>query len=416
MATSAANPLATGVTAELYRAAIGPRGQDYYLRQFMRFDAEGGAGASWHWPAYCCTFNWFVYRKMWGWALGYVAAVLGLVLLIFGVGKLVFDYSDTSALLLFLGLLTAAFVVPALYANAWFYRHCTERITAALRSTGEVKDACEVLLRQAPDSRRLIGLAVGNAALLAMALGVVNWFQGTDSGQPILAARDERALVAGGQSGQVRPLISPPVARVASAPAPVASAPAVAASPSPTSTVVVTSAATAPPVAQAVSAPATAPVVPAEKLAASAGKSPLVNTADSTSTPIKPEPAVLPARPPRAAAAAPAPEPVAAPAPVAATEPAPSATARPAASPNAPRVRYVWVIQVGAYAQPENAQNALAQVQSLGLDAGAETFESAKGPLTRVRVGPYTRQAEAEQAALRIKTLNLPVLVIRQRP
>ncbi|MDZ4074704.1 MAG: SPOR domain-containing protein, partial [Hylemonella sp.] len=78
--------------------------------------------------------------------------------------------------------------------------------------------------------------------------------------------------------------------------------------------------------------------------------------------------------------------------------------------------RYVWVIQVGAYAQETNAQKALAQVQGLGLEAGAESFESPKGQLMRVRVGPFMRQAEADQAALRIKTLDLPVLVIRQRP
>ena len=74
------------------------------------------------------------------------------------------------------------------------------------------------------------------------------------------------------------------------------------------------------------------------------------------------------------------------------------------------------MIQVGAYAQEANAQKALAEVQALGLEAGAESFESPKGKLMRVRVGPFTRQAEAEQAALRIKTLNLPTLVIRQRP
>lgn len=91
---------------------------------------------------------------------------------------------------------------------------------------------------------------------------------------------------------------------------------------------------------------------------------------------------------------------------------APAAAASEPASP----LRYVWVIQVGAYAQEDNARRALAQVQGLGLDAGAETFTTAKGPLVRVRVGPFTRQAEAEQAALRIKALDLPVLVIRQRP
>ena len=95
--------------------------------------------------------------------------------------------------------------------------------------------------------------------------------------------------------------------------------------------------------------------------------------------------------------------------------PQPAVAPRPVAAPRpAAVVRYVWVVQVGAYAEAENASKALAQVQSLGLEAGAESFGSK--PLTRVRVGPFERQAEAEQAALRIKSLDLPTLVIRQRP
>ena len=95
--------------------------------------------------------------------------------------------------------------------------------------------------------------------------------------------------------------------------------------------------------------------------------------------------------------------------------PSPAVAPRPAAAAKAPPAqRYVWVIQVGAYAEAENANKALAQVQSLGLEAGSETFGSK--PLTRVRVGPFERQSEAEQAALRIKSLDLPALVIRQRP
>ena len=44
MATAAPNPLASGDTAYLYRAAIGAQGQDYYLRHFARFDGEGKTG------------------------------------------------------------------------------------------------------------------------------------------------------------------------------------------------------------------------------------------------------------------------------------------------------------------------------------------------------------------------------------
>ena len=401
MAKEPSHKLASGDTAYLYRATIGPRGQDYYLRHFARFDGEGKAGSSWNWAAYWTTFNWLVYRRMWGWALAYVAALLGVALLIFGVGKLLLNYSDTSALLLFLLLLTVAFVVPGLYANAWFYTHCNEKISAVLRTSPEVRDAATVLASQAPDQRRLLLLGLGNAAVLALVLSVLNWFQGADSALPQMAAREERAL-AGGQSGQVRAL--------AVAPAPVAPAPNVTVSPVPAAVASAPQAASAPVLAASapevprVAQAASAPLTPSAARPATAGKPAMVNAADRSVAPARPEPAVPPAPVPRPAATA------------AAAPPAQAVAPRPARAASAPQQRYVWVIQVGAYAQDENAQKALAQVQGLGLEAGAESFESPKGKLMRVRVGPFMRQAEADQAALRIKTLNLPVLVIRQRP
>jgi len=403
MAKEPTHKLASGDTAYLYRATIGPRGQDYYLRHFARFDGEGKAGSSWNWAAYWTTFNWLVYRRMWGWALAYVAALFGTALLIFGVGKLLFSYSDTSALLLFLLLLTVAFVVPGLYANAWFYTHCNEKISTVLRTSPEVRDAATVLSRQAPDNRRLMLLGVGNAMLLALVLAVYNGFQGVESALPQLATHEERAL-ASGPSGQVRalaaapaPATSEPQATTTPQPAAAASAPAAAPAPA---TAVVPAAPEAPRVAQAASAPTT----PATARPATTGKPAMVNAADRSvaAATARPEPAA----PPAPAATVPA----------AVAPPTPVAAPRPARAASAPQQRYVWVIQVGAYAQETNAQKALAQVQGLGLEAGAESFDSPKGKLMRVRVGPFMRQAEADQAALRIKTLDLPVLVIRQRP
>jgi|UniRef100_UPI0035B0966E cell division protein FtsN len=399
MATAAPNPLVSGDTAYLYRAAIGERSQDYYLRHFARFDGEGKAGTSWNWAAYWTTFNWLVYRRMWGWALAYVAALIGLALLVFGVGKLVLNYSDTSAILLSLLLLTAAFVVPGLYANAWFYTHCNEKITAALNKAPEIKEAAALLAADAPQSRRLWVLALGNAAVLALALSALNWFQTSESALPQLARE---------QSGTLQPATTP-----AAMPAPTpAASPVVAASTPP--------AEPAPPLDQASPAPVepAAPATAATTPPAAPEPTPPVAAANRPAAPPVSSPAMMPAadRPARVEAAATAPEPAAAPAPVtqtpaAATPPRPATAARkPAPQPQ----RYVWVVQVGAYAQEENARKALSQVQSLGLEAGAETFGSQ--PLTRVRVGPFTSQAEADRAALRIKSLDLPALVIRQRP
>ena len=396
MATAAPNPLASGDTAYLYRAAIGERSQDYYLRHFARFDGEGKTGTSWNWAAYWTTFNWLVYRKMWGWALAYVAALIGLALLIFGVGKLVLNYSDTSAILLSLLLLTAAFVLPGLYANAWFYTHCNEKITAVLQRSPELKQAATVLAADAPVPRRLWMLALGNAAVLALALLAMNRFQQADSALPQLATSEvrlpagEERLATREQSGQLAAATPPAAPAVAT---PTASVPTP--EPAPASAPVTAAAPATSPAAAAAEPAAPAPVASATPAAAA---KPMIQAVDRT-----PAPAVRAERQPTPAAA------------VAATPPA-AATPRPAvAAPKAkPAPRYVWVLQVGAYAEAENASKALAQVQSLGLEAGSETFGSK--PLTRVRVGPFERQAEAEQAALRIKSLDLPVLVIRQRP
>ena len=405
MATAAPNPLASGDTAYLYRATIGPRGQDYYLRHFARFDGEGKAGTSWNWAAYWTTFNWLLYRRMWGWALAYVAALLGLALLIFGVGKLVLNYSDTSAILLFLGLLTLAFVVPGMYANAWFYTHSNEKISAVLRKTPDLKQAAAALAEDAPDNRRLLILALGNAAVLALALSLANWLQSSaDSALPQLASADERLPAARGQSGLLQPTVTPAPAAAAvasaapaaaaSAAAPAVSTPAVAASAPAAAPALAAAAPETPRPTAAATTPAPAPAA----AVATRPASPMIQAADRS--PARPEPAVAP-RPERVSPPPAAPAVVRAPAP------------RPAAS--APRaMQYVWVVQVGAYAQEDNARKALAQVQGLGLEAGSETFGST--PLTRVRVGPFTRQAEAEQAALRIKSLDLPAQVIRQRP
>jgi len=397
MATSRAQPTASGDTGYLYRATIGARAQDYYLRHFGRFDGEGRAGTSWNWAAYWSTINWMIYRRMWGWALAYVAAVAGSALLIFGVGKLVLDYSDTSAILLFLLLLTAAFVVPGLYANAWYYTHVNQKITAVLRNVPEVKDAATVLAGSAPDSRRLLWLGAGNAVVLALALAVANWIHDSENALPQMAAHEERLPAT---SDLLQPRVSAPVAR-ASAPVAAASTPLAqvsAQAPAPGAAQAAASVTPAP--AQGASAPAAVPAASGAAVTV-ADKSPMVPAVDRS--------------PARAAPVSVATAPVeAAPAPAAVGS---AAAPRPAPRASAPRaVRHVWVIQVGAYAQESNARNALAQVQALGLDAGAESFDSPKGRLMRVRVGPFTRQAEAEQAALRIKTLNLPVLVIRQRP
>src|SRR6476646_1590553 len=83
------------VTTTLYRAAIGPVNNQYYLPIFTRFEAADHAGISWNSAASLLTLNWLVFRKLWVAALAYVGIVVAVALLVFGIGHLVFQFSDT---------------------------------------------------------------------------------------------------------------------------------------------------------------------------------------------------------------------------------------------------------------------------------------------------------------------------------
>lgn len=100
-------------------------------------------------------------------------------------------------------------------------------------------------------------------------------------------------------------------------------------------------------------------------------------------------------QPPSAPAVEPAPEP--------APLPSPAAVQR-------PRARGFGV-NVGMYAVEANAQRAIDRLTEAGLPVLHDPVESARGPLTRVRVGPFERRDQAEQAAARVRALGLEARV-----
>lgn len=109
----------------LYQAVIG-RNHAYYLDRFRRFDSAGKAGASWHWPAFFITFFWMLYRKMWGVAAAYVVLMLASYLILPTVGMLAGGVG--GMLVMSLVHLVAVMVLPAVFANALYYRHCRSKI------------------------------------------------------------------------------------------------------------------------------------------------------------------------------------------------------------------------------------------------------------------------------------------------
>lgn len=140
-----------GFDEEAWRAVIGPKNQDWYLERFrIHHDEGGGLRAGWHWPALFITWYWLLYRKMWGWAVGYIAASYAyLVLIAFAAG-----------LHPVLGLVALAgyFVLPPLYATSLYYRRCARLVTR--ESQGVSRDRFLGRLEGAGGTARVIVFVV----------------------------------------------------------------------------------------------------------------------------------------------------------------------------------------------------------------------------------------------------------------
>ncbi len=71
-----------------------------------------------------------------------------------------------------------------------------------------------------------------------------------------------------------------------------------------------------------------------------------------------------------------------------------------------------FVVQVGAFADPDKARETRLRVERAGLKTYTHVAETKDGKRTRVRVGPFASRAEADQAAAKIKGLDLPAAIL----
>ena len=71
-----------------------------------------------------------------------------------------------------------------------------------------------------------------------------------------------------------------------------------------------------------------------------------------------------------------------------------------------------FVVQVGAFAEAARAQEVRLKVERAGLKTYTHVAETKDGKRIRVRVGPFATRAEAENAAEKIKKLNLPAVLL----
>jgi len=71
-----------------------------------------------------------------------------------------------------------------------------------------------------------------------------------------------------------------------------------------------------------------------------------------------------------------------------------------------------FVVQVGAFADVTRAREARLKLERAGLKTYTQVLESKEGRRIRVRVGPFTTKAQADNAAEKIKKLDLPAAVL----
>jgi len=71
-----------------------------------------------------------------------------------------------------------------------------------------------------------------------------------------------------------------------------------------------------------------------------------------------------------------------------------------------------FVVQVGAFADVTRAREARLKLERAGLKTYTQVVESKEGRRIRVRVGPFVSKAQADNAAEKIKKLDLPAAVL----
>jgi cell division septation protein DedD len=421
----AASPAAPELplTTALYRALIGPVHTDYYLSLFARFDAAGRSAISWHWPAFFATFAWLVFRGMWAHALAFFGFSVAVALTLFGVLPLVTPVSQEWLWSLAALFLAVECVLPALWANAVYYRHCNRLVTQTLQSAPDMKETTERLAAMAGTRRRAIVLGVLNALVWIAVVALGAWLALAGPGHS--AAPPSRSLSApltvASAPLPVASTVLPAapasaatlVAAPASAPAPAASA---ASAPAAASASQPVTAASAPsPLASAPARVASAPAPMASAVAAPARVGPSVTAAASAPAPALASTSAASAPAPvKALAVTPAPKP-------AASKPAPAKVRKPPAKPKeaasaakASASRGRFMVAVGQFALEQNADRAYARLEAAGLPVHSNTTETEAGPLLLIRVGPYRTLEQARQAAAQVRKLDLPAVVMRR--
>ena len=70
------------------------------------------------------------------------------------------------------------------------------------------------------------------------------------------------------------------------------------------------------------------------------------------------------------------------------------------------------VVQVGAYSDADKARDARLKLEKAGFKTYIQVTDTKDGKRIRVRVGPFSTKAEADKAASKIKSLDMPTSIL----
>ncbi len=71
-----------------------------------------------------------------------------------------------------------------------------------------------------------------------------------------------------------------------------------------------------------------------------------------------------------------------------------------------------FVVQVGAFAESERAQEVRGKIERAGMKTYVQVAQTRDGPRIRVRIGPFDQKADAERASEQVKKLDLPAVIL----
>ena len=397
-------------TTALYTSAIGDINTRRYLKLFTQFESQDRIGISWNWASSLCTLNWLAFRRLWGAALVYCGAVVACALLVFGIGRLVFQFSEfTETGLVFL-FAVLAFALPGMFGDAVFYAQTRKRMAFALGANETLEGACAMLKRQAATKLRLGWLGGSSAAIAAAVASGYAAFPPV-GGHTSAGARPAAPTL------PISAAPPKPVASAAAAPAASASAPVAisAASPDPAkpsgldaalNQALSASGAASAPVAAASAPAASAPAaIPAGPPALAVAKPEEIIEPAKAAKPATDKAAKKAAEKPQAKPVKPQPKPKAKPSETTSEK----VPAKAAAASNDEQ----FYLNAGLFADDNNARNVHGKLMDAGLPSVQLEMNTPQGKRTRVRVGPFDSISQADTAARKIRTLGLDAVLVR---